>query len=54
MTDEIFLPWPEVAKAISHYIYAKYGWPDGAFFELTPKDDGLLIERLTKTDDETA
>lgn len=49
MDDELFLPWPEVARAISHYVWAQAHWPDGAEFELINGENGLLV-RLMKPD----
>lgn len=47
MDDELFLPWPEVARAISHYVWAQAHWPDGAEFELINGENGLLVRLIT-------
>lgn len=52
MDDEIFLSWREVARAISHYLYAKYNMPDGAEFELINGENGLLVKLLKPDGDE--
>lgn len=46
MDDEIFLPWTEVARALSHYVYARYHWPADAKFELIDGENGLLLKLL--------
>jgi hypothetical protein len=51
MDDELFLPWAEVARAVSHYLYAKYHWPAAAQFKLSSAEDGLILT-LMKSEDE--
>jgi hypothetical protein len=43
-TDQIFLPWQEVARAIAPYLYAIHHGPDGAAFELIPAPKGVIIK----------
>ena len=52
MNDEIFLPWPEVAHALSHYLYAHYQWPADRQFELINGENGLLVRLLKPDGDE--
>lgn len=52
MDDEIFLTWPEVARAIRHYLYAVYGCRDGQEFELINGENGLLVRLLKPDGDE--
>lgn len=42
--DEIFLPWAEVAHALSHYLYARYHWPADRAFELINGENGVLVK----------
>jgi len=51
MTDEseLILSWPEVQKAIRHYLYAVKKWPAGSLFVVEPFKEGLLVERVEET-----
>lgn len=47
--SELILPWPEVQRAIRHYLYAVKKWPAGSLFVVEPFKEGLLVERVEET-----